>query len=105
MRRYFLYRLAPCFSSEPLQQVRQSDQVFVSKQGSSSGDLNERIDSSGIRAARQNRLELAFSVVEVHAILAPVVAVFHQFELPPEQRMKRMGYAEVFLRAALTRCN
>jgi hypothetical protein len=105
IRRYFLYSAAGCSSSELLQQIRQSDQVFISKDGSSGGNLHERIDSSSIRAARQNRMDLAFGVVKVHAILTPIVAVFHQFELPPEQRMKRMGYAEVFLRTALMRCN
>jgi len=105
MRRYFLYNLARRSSSQSLQQVCESGQVFVSKEGSSRRNLDERIYSSGIRAARQHRLQLAFCVVKVDPIFAPVLAVIHQFELPPEQRMKRMGYAEVFLRTALTRCN
>jgi transposase len=36
--------------------------------------------------------------------LAPVVAVFQQLKLAPEQRMERMGYAEMSLRTALMRC-
>jgi hypothetical protein len=43
--------------------------------------------------------------VEVHPILTPVVAVFQQLKLAPEQRMERMGYAEMFLRTALMRRN
>jgi hypothetical protein len=92
-------------SSQSLQQVCQSNQVFVSKEGSSRRKLDERIDSSDIRTARQNRTQLAFGIVEVHAILAPVVAVFQQLKLAPEQRMEWMDYAEMFLRSALTRCN
>jgi hypothetical protein len=84
MRRYFLYSLARHPSSESLQQVCQPDQVFVAKEGSSSGNLDERIEPSGIRTARQNRTQLAFGVVKVHAILAPVVAVFEQLKLAPE---------------------
>src|SRR5438105_9315268 len=57
--------------------------VFVSKEGSSIRKLDERIDSPDIRTARQNRTRLAFGIVEVHAILAPVVPVFHQFKLAP----------------------
>jgi hypothetical protein len=92
-------------SSESLQQVCQSHQVFVAKEGSSRRKLDEWIDSSDIRTVRQNRTQLAFGVVEVHAILTPVVAVFQQLKLAPEQWMKRMGYTEMFLRTAFLRCN
>ena len=105
MRRYFLYSPARRPSSESLQQVCQSDQVFVAKKGSSSGKLDERIEPSGICTARQNRTQLAFGVVKVHPILTPVVAVFQQLKLSPEQRMERMGYPEMSLRTALMRCN
>jgi hypothetical protein len=105
MRRYSLYSSARRPSSEFLQQVGQSDQIFVSKEGSSSGNLHERIDSSGIRTTRQNRLQPAFGVAEVHAILAPIIAVFHQFELLSEQGMKLMGYTETFLCIVRMRCD
>jgi hypothetical protein len=104
VRRYSLYSLAGRFSSEFLQQVRQSDQIFVSKEGSSSRNLNERIDSSDIRAACQNRTQLPLGVVKVHPILTPVVAVFQQLKLAPEQGMEGMGYAEMFLGTVLMRC-
>ena len=57
-------------------QICQSDKILVTKKGSPRGDLHERIDTSRIGTARQNRLHLALGVMEVHAILAPVVAVF-----------------------------
>jgi len=104
VRHYSLYSLAGRSSSEFLQQVRQSDQIFVSEEGSSSRNLNERVDSSDIRAARQNRTQLPLGVVKVHPILTPVVAVFQQLKLAPEQRMEGMGYAEMLLRTAVMRC-
>jgi hypothetical protein len=104
MRRYLLYSLAGRSSSEFLQQVRQSDQIFVSKEASSSRNLNEGIHSSDISAARQNRTQLPLGVVKVHPILAPVVAVFQQLKLALEQWMEGMGYAEMFLGTALMWC-
>jgi hypothetical protein len=92
-------------SSESLQQVCQSHQVFVAKEGSSRRKLDERIGSSDIRTARQNRTQLAFGLVEVHAILAPVVTVFQQLKLALEQWMERMGYMDMFLRTGFLQCN
>jgi hypothetical protein len=105
MRRYLVYSYAGRFSSDPLQQVCQPDQVFVAKEGSSCGNLNEWIDPSDIRAARQNRPQPASIIVEVHAILTPVVAVFQQLKFASEQRMEGMGYTEMFLWTTLLRCN
>ena len=42
--------------------------------------------------------------MKVHPILAPVVTVFQQLKLAPEQWMEGMGYVEMFLRTTLMRC-
>ena len=105
LRRNSLYTPIASTSSESLQQVRQPEQLFKAKQRSPGSKLYERIHGSGIGAARQDRLQLALGIVEVNAMLTPVLAVVEQFELTLEQRMEGMGYAEMFLPAALTRCN
>ena len=87
-----------------LQQIRQCDEILVAKTGTSSTDRYERIDSSGIRAIRQDRLQTTFGVVEVHAILAPVVSVLDEVEFLPGQWMEGVGYAETFVRTVLIRC-
>ena len=91
-------------SPESLQQIRQSDQVLVAKEGSPGGDLYERIDASNIRTTRHNRLQ-ALGVTEEHAILAPGLVTFDQFELATEQGMEGMRYPKMFGPTALMRCN
>jgi hypothetical protein len=50
-------------------------------------------------------MQLAGGVAEVHTVLSPVVAIFNQLELTPEQGMERMGYTESFRRTGFMRCN
>src|SRR5215813_7352709 len=83
-RRYSLYNALAATSSEALQQLRQFPQIRSAKKRTPCGDLHKWIDACRIGAARWNRLQLSFPVEEIHAILAPVVAVFDQFELLPE---------------------
>ena len=90
-----------CF---PRRQIRQFEQIVVPEEASAGGDFHERIRSSGIRTVGQNRLQMAFRVVEIDTILAPVLAVLDQLKLAIEQRMERMGYAETPVSTALTRC-
>jgi len=71
-------------SSKTLQQLRQLYQILSAKKRSARRDLNKRIDACRIGAARWNRLQLSFRVEEIHAILAPIVAVLDQFELLTE---------------------
>jgi hypothetical protein len=105
VRRYCLYTSAPPCSSKSLQQIRQSDQVFVAKEGPPGGDLYERVNASDVRTARHNRLQLALGVTEEHAILTPGLVEFDQLELATEQGMEGMRYAKMFTRTALMRCN
>jgi len=105
LRRDFLYTSARRASSQFLQQDSQLDQVLVAKEGSTGGDFDENIDASGIGAARQNRLQLPFGVIEINAVLTPVLAIFDQFELAPGQRMERMRYAEMLFRIVITGCD
>ena len=71
-------------SSETLQQLHQLHQLLNTKKTSACRDLDKRINAGRISAARWNRLHLSFRVEEIHAILAPVVAVLDQFKLLPE---------------------
>jgi len=83
-RRYYLYMVLLPTSSETLQQLRQFHQILSAKKRSARRDLHKRIDTCRVGAARWNRPHLSFRVEEIHAILAPVVAVLDQFELLPE---------------------
>jgi hypothetical protein len=105
VRRCCLYTPAPPCSSKSLQQIRQPDLVFVAKEGSSGGDLYERVDASDIRAARHNRLQLALGVTEEHAILTPSFVIFDQLEFTAEQGMEGMRYPKMFAHTALMRCS
>ena len=96
---------ARLLSSKTLQQLHQSDQILTPKEGSASSNFDKWIDASGIRAARQNRLQLACAVTVIHTILTPVIAVLEQFELTPKQGMEWMSYAEAFHCTAVMRCN
>ena len=104
MRRYCLSIPAPPCSPKSLQQIRQSDQIFVPEEASPGGDLYERVDTSDIRTARHNRLQVAFAVKEKRTILTPRLVIFDQLELVTKQRMKRMRYPKMLWRTALKRC-
>ena len=105
VRRYYIYTPAlPC-SSKSLQQIRQSDQIFVTKEGSPGGDLYERVDASDIRTTRHNRLQVALGVTEEHAILTPGFVIFDQLEFTTEQGMEGMCYPKMFAYTALMRCS
>ena len=92
-------------STESRQQISQSDQVLVAKEGAPGGDLYERINAFDIRTARHNRLQVALGVTEKHAILAPGLVVLDQLELATEQGMEGMRYPEMSRRTAPMRCN
>jgi hypothetical protein len=48
---------------------------------------------------------MTFDIVEIDAVLTPVMAILQKFKLAPEQWMKRMGYVEMFLCTVDMRCN
>ena len=104
MRRYYLYTTAPPSSSNSLQQIRQPNQVLVTKEGSPGGDLYERIDPSYIRTTRHKGLQVTFIVTEKHAILTPRLVIIDQLELATGQGMKGMRHPKMFGRSALMRC-
>ena len=88
-----------------LQQIRQSHQVFVAKEGAPGGDLYERVDAADIRAARHNRLQVALGVTEGHTILTPGFVIFDQLEFTTEQGMQGMRYPKMFALTAVMRCS
>ena len=103
-RRYCIYTVRALPSAEPLQYIRQSDQVLVAKERSPGGDLYERVNAPDIRTARHNRLQVTLGVAEEYAILTPGLVIFDQLELAIEQGMEGMRYPKIFARTALMRC-
>jgi len=105
VRRYCLYIPASPCSSKSLQQICQSDQVFVAKEGSPGSDLYEWVDASDIRATRHNRLQLALGVTEEYAILTPGLVIFDQLEFTTEQGVEGMCYPKMLSHTALMQCS
>jgi len=71
-------------SSKFFYQFRQFDQIGIAEQRPPGRNRDEWIDASGIRTARQNRLQSLFGIVEIDSVLAPVLAIVHKFKLAPE---------------------
>jgi hypothetical protein len=101
----FTLHMRRCLSSKFFYQFRQFDQIGVAEQRPPRRNRDEWIDAAGIRAARQNRLQPLFGIVEIDSVLAPVLAIVHKFILPPEERVEGMDYAEMFLRTVITGCS
>jgi len=54
---------------------------------------------------RRNGVQLPCDIVEVDPVLAPVVAIRDQLELPASQGMVRMDYFEVGIGKVTMRCS
>jgi len=106
MRHNFLY--GSCLvvsSSKPLHQRNQLEQIFEAKETSVARHCYEWIFRHDRGPTRRNRVQLSRAVVEVHPILAPVVAVCDQLELPTSQRVVRMGNLEAGIGKVTMRCS
>jgi hypothetical protein len=106
MRRNFLYEDHPAVSSSKLlHQIKQLEQVLEAKEASASGHCHEWIFRHHRGPTRRNGVQLPCGIVEVDPVLAPVVAVRDQLELPASQGMVRMGYLEVGIGKVTMRCS
>ena len=92
-------------SSKVRHQVNQLEQVLEAKEASASGHCHEWIFRHHRGPTRRNGVQLPCGIVEVDPVLAPVVAVRDQLELPASQGMVRMGYLEVGIGKVTIRCS
>ena len=69
------------------------------------GHNHKRILRHYGRPARRNRGPAPFGIVEVNPILAPVVAICDQLELPASQGMVGVDYLEVGIAKVTMRCS
>jgi hypothetical protein len=105
MRRNFLYEPPAVSSSKLLHQVNQLEQVLEAKEASATSHCHKWIFRHHRGPTRRNGSQLSRRVVEVDPVLAPVVAVRDQLELPASQGMVRMGYLEVGIGKVTMRCS
>jgi hypothetical protein len=106
MRRNFLYESRPVVSSSKLlHQLNQLDQVLEAKEASAAGHCHKWIFRHHRGPTRRNGVQLSRGIVEVDSVLAPVVAMRDQLELPASQGMVRMGYLEVGIGKVTLRCS
>jgi hypothetical protein len=80
-------------------------QALVAKPTPAGGHSHKRIGSHHRRPARRNRAQAPGGVGEVDTVLAPIVAISDQLELPASQRMVRMDNLKVRLAVVARRCS
>jgi hypothetical protein len=82
-------------SSKLLHQINQLEQVLEAKEASASGYCHKWIFRHHRGPTRRNGAQLSRRVVEVDSVLAPVLAIRDQLELPTSQGVVRVGYLEI----------
>ena len=87
MRRNLLYDPLAVFSLKLLHQRDQLDQVLVAKEASTTGHRHKRIFRRHRGPACWKGAQASLGIVEVDAVLSPVVAIRNQLELLAPQRM------------------
>jgi len=80
-----------------LDHSRQFEQLDETKRRTSGRQYGKRIGRIYARPPSGKGDQLPPIVVKVDAILAPVLTVGHQSELPPKQRMKWMRYPKMLV--------
>jgi hypothetical protein len=105
MRRYYLYTQASPASWDLLHQVGQLQQIFVPEQAPARSQSHKGICCHHCRPARWDRTQAASAVVEVNAILTPVVTVRDQLKSLAPQRMMWMGDFESTVGMVGMRCS
>jgi hypothetical protein len=86
-------------------QINQSQQIGRGEWAPTLSDHHERIDRRQISPTCWQREQLPVLVVQVNPILAPVVAVHHKLEFPPEQRMEPMSHPHTTMPIVEIRCS
>jgi hypothetical protein len=92
-------------SSKLLHHVNQLEQVLEAKEASATGHCYKWILRHHRGPTRWNGVQLPCGIVEVDPVLAPVVAIRDQLELPASQGMVRMGYLEIGIGNVTMRCS
>ena len=101
----FLYVTLATFSSLLIHQIHQFEQVLVAKEAATAGYDYKRILRHRRGPSGRNRGPVPRRIVEVDSVLAPIVAVGHQFESLASVRMMRMSYLEVGISSVTMRCS
>jgi hypothetical protein len=86
-----LYDTLAVSSSKLLYERRQLEQVLVPKETSPVGHFYKGIRRHNRGPTRRNRTQCSLSIMEIHPVLAPVVAMRDQPELVTFQWMMRMN--------------
>jgi hypothetical protein len=89
---------------DPGDELRQLEQVLDAKWGAPCRDRHEGIRRGNTGPLRWQGDQPTGVVVEVNAVLAPVVAVRHQGELTPPERVEGMGDLEGLARTVEIGC-
>jgi hypothetical protein len=93
-RRHLLYGILAASSSKLLHQRHQLEQVLVPKETSAVGYFYEGIWCRNRSPTRRNRTQGLLNIVEIHSVLAPVVAISDQPKLLTFEWMMRMDNFE-----------
>ncbi len=86
-------------------EVRQLEQVLNAKRRTSCRDRHEGVGGENAGPLRRQGDQPTAVVVEVHAVLAPVVPIGHQRELTPAEWMERVGDLEGLARTVQIGCS
>jgi hypothetical protein len=88
-----------------LEEFRQPHQILEPEVGASRRNRHKRILRRQARPRRWKRGDFSALIVEINAILTPVVAIRHNFKFTPREGVIGMGYSETSLRTASLRCS
>ena len=103
--RNLLYGCLAAFSSKPLHQIHQLEQVPVAKKAAATGPGYKRILRHYRGPSGRNRGPPPRRIVEADPILGPIVAVGHEFEPLASLWMMRMDYLEICIGRVTMRCS
>ena len=92
-------------SPHPLEQHHKFEKIRKAKGRPLRTKRHHRIDGIQARARRWHGAQLAVIIVEVDAILPPVVPVRDQLQLAAMQRVERMRYSETLWRFTSIGCS
>jgi len=90
----FALHTAPSQRLAPRDHFRQINQILPTEGTPAGSNGNKWIWCNSIRPTRWERAQRALPIVEVDAVLSPVVAIDNQLILLVEQRMKRVRHPE-----------
>ena len=89
----------------PSDQLDQPDHRLDVQRRPPAGHHHERIQLAEVRPRGGEANQLSAIAVDVDPILAPGVAVVRELELPPTQRMERVGHPDDSCSILAIRCS